>query len=110
MTSHYDSARLDELIRQLLDDQLDDAGIAALNSILRDSADARGHYRESVRLHAALIRHRSAGNIVPMPRALPSRRLAWTAVAENVGVSGTMEDIVARLEASPDQLQFMLST
>jgi uncharacterized protein YkwD len=36
--------------------------------------------------------------------------VSWTAVAENVGVSGSMDDIVARLEASPDHLHNMLST
>ena len=34
----------------------------------------------------------------------------WTAVAENVGASGSIEDIVARLEASPEHLHNMLST
>jgi uncharacterized protein YkwD len=34
----------------------------------------------------------------------------WTAVAENVGVSGSIEDIINRLEASPEHLQNMLST
>jgi uncharacterized protein YkwD len=36
--------------------------------------------------------------------------VSWTAVAENVGVSGSMDDIVARLEASPDHRHNMLST
>jgi uncharacterized protein YkwD len=34
----------------------------------------------------------------------------WTAVAENVGVSDSMDDIVQRLEASPDHRANMLST
>jgi len=34
----------------------------------------------------------------------------WTAVAENVGVSTSMDDLVARLEASPDHRANMLST
>jgi uncharacterized protein YkwD len=34
----------------------------------------------------------------------------WSAVAENVGVSGTIEDIVSRLEASPEHRANMLST
>lgn len=36
--------------------------------------------------------------------------VAWTAVAENVGVSRSMDEIVARLQASPDHRRNMLST
>jgi uncharacterized protein YkwD len=36
--------------------------------------------------------------------------VSWTAVAENVGVSGSMDDIVQRLEASPEHRANMLST
>jgi uncharacterized protein YkwD len=36
--------------------------------------------------------------------------VGWTAVAENVGVSGSIDDIVARLEASPEHRANMLST
>lgn len=36
--------------------------------------------------------------------------VAWTSVAENVGVSTSMDDLVQRLEASPDHRQNMLST
>ncbi len=36
--------------------------------------------------------------------------VAWTAVAENVGVSKSMDDIVSSLEASPDHRHNMLST
>lgn len=36
--------------------------------------------------------------------------VGWTAVAENVGASGSIEDIIARLEASPDHRSNMLST
>jgi uncharacterized protein YkwD len=34
----------------------------------------------------------------------------WTAVAENLGASGSMADIVSMLEASPDHRANMLST
>ena len=34
----------------------------------------------------------------------------WTAVAENVGMSSSMEDVIARLEASPEHRANMLST
>ena len=34
----------------------------------------------------------------------------WTAVAENVGVSTSMDDLVRRLEASPEHRANMLST
>lgn len=34
----------------------------------------------------------------------------WTAVAENVGVSGTIGDIIQRLQASPEHSKNMLST
>jgi len=36
--------------------------------------------------------------------------VAWSAVAENVGVSGSMDDIVRRLQASPEHRANMLST
>ena len=36
--------------------------------------------------------------------------VGWTAVAENLGVSGSIDDIIARLQASPDHLDNMLST
>ena len=36
--------------------------------------------------------------------------VAWTAVAENVGVSKSMDEIVASLQASPDHRANMLST
>ena len=36
--------------------------------------------------------------------------VAWTAVAENVGVSRSMDDIVTSLQASPDHRANMLST
>ena len=39
-----------------------------------------------------------------------SWNVAWTAVAENVGVSGSMDEIVSSLEASPDHRRNMLST
>ena len=35
--------------------------------------------------------------------------VAWTAVAENVGMSDSMDDLVRRLEASPDHRRNMLS-
>jgi uncharacterized protein YkwD len=34
----------------------------------------------------------------------------WTAVAENVGMSGSIDDIISRLEASPEHRANMLST
>jgi uncharacterized protein YkwD len=39
-----------------------------------------------------------------------SWNVRWTAVAENVGVSSSMDDIVQRLEASPEHRANMLST
>jgi uncharacterized protein YkwD len=36
--------------------------------------------------------------------------IGWTAVAENVGVSGSIDDIEARLDASPQHRANMLST
>jgi uncharacterized protein YkwD len=39
-----------------------------------------------------------------------SWNVSWTAVAENVGVSGSMDDIIERLEASPEHRANMLST
>jgi uncharacterized protein YkwD len=39
-----------------------------------------------------------------------SWQVSWTAVAENVGVAGSIEDIIARLEASPEHRANMLST
>lgn len=37
-------------------------------------------------------------------------RVQWTAVAENVGVSTSMDDLVSRLESSPEHRANMLST
>lgn len=39
-----------------------------------------------------------------------SWNVEWSAVAENVGVSGSMDDIVERLEGSPEHRANMLST
>lgn len=35
--------------------------------------------------------------------------VGWTAVAENVGVSGSMDELVDKLESSPEHLDNMLS-
>jgi len=39
-----------------------------------------------------------------------SWNVQWTAVAENVGVSGSITDIIQRLEASPEHAANMLSS
>ncbi len=72
MNPDYDVPRLDELLQLLLDEQLRDDGAVELNTILSGSRQAREHYRKSLRVHAALIRHRQVENVVPLrkPRLL----------------------------------------
>ena len=65
MTANYDPARLDALLQQLFDEALAGDEISELNAILTGSPEARAHYRKSLRIHAALIRHPRAGNVVP---------------------------------------------
>ncbi len=65
MTANYDPARLDALLQQLFDEALAGDEISELNAILAGSPEARAHYRKSLRIHAALIRHPRAGNVVP---------------------------------------------
>jgi ferric-dicitrate binding protein FerR (iron transport regulator) len=57
MMDHYNPTLLDELLQQLLDGVLSEVGRKELNLILRESKQARIHYRTMMRLHAALIRH-----------------------------------------------------
>ncbi|MES2660178.1 MAG: discoidin domain-containing protein [Verrucomicrobiota bacterium] len=79
MKPDYDPRRLDELLRLLLDDDLTGDAVPELNGILRGSAQARAHYRKSLRLHAALIRYRRAETIVPM--VAPRSRMWMLAAA-----------------------------
>ncbi|MES2924903.1 MAG: discoidin domain-containing protein [Verrucomicrobiota bacterium] len=80
MNVDYDSNRLDALLQQLFDETLEGAGIDEFNTILRGSSQARSHYRTSLRLHAALIRHRRAETIVPMPRTEQPVRFGRVAI------------------------------
>lgn len=57
MKSDYDAKRLDELLQLLLDDDLTGSDGDSLNSILRESQQARAHYWATLKLHSALIRH-----------------------------------------------------
>ncbi len=70
MKADYDIQRLDELICHLLDGDLSVDGEAELGEILGRSRQARDHYRTSLRIHAALIRHSEAapGGGVKAPR------------------------------------------
>lgn len=96
----YDPQRLDALLQQLLDEQLPDDGAAELNAILRGSQPARHHYRRSLRLHAALIRHRQVGNVVPFRKSRRLVPLLAVAACVVLGVSIFMiagREPVARL-------------
>ncbi|MEO5914162.1 MAG: discoidin domain-containing protein [Luteolibacter sp.] len=75
MTADYNPNRLDELLQHLFDETMDDSSIDELNSILRGSREARGHYRKSLRIHAALIRHRRVENVVSIESVRPTRRI-----------------------------------
>jgi hypothetical protein len=68
MNPDYDPGRLDSLLQLLFDEALTGSDIDELNSILSGSGDARSHYRKSLRLHAALIRHRQVENAIPTRR------------------------------------------
>ena len=57
MKPDYDVAKLDELIALLLDGALPPEGEAEIGRMLGNSRQARDHYRASLRVHAALIRH-----------------------------------------------------
>lgn len=80
MKMDFDIELLDQLLQRLLDDALTAAERESLNGILRKSKQARAHYRTTLRIHSALIRHRQADRVVPFskPEPLPSfmRRLA----------------------------------
>lgn len=72
MKPDYDPQRLDEILQQLFEELLQDDGAAELNSILGGSREARTHYRKSLRVHAALIRHRQVEKVTAFrkPRRL----------------------------------------
>ncbi len=57
--------RLDELLQLLFDDQLTAGQTEELNALLKISPEARADYRRSLRLHAALIRHRQEAAGLP---------------------------------------------
>lgn len=80
MTDEYDPALLDELLQQLLDDTLTESGRTQLNAILRESKQARSHYRTTLRLHAALIRHPQPQAIHPVARKNSGFRIVRLAV------------------------------
>lgn len=96
MSAAYQSSRLDELLQRLFDEQLSPEETAELNALLRGSPAARDHYRRSLRLHAALIRHRQARKVIPIAAVAPSRspwprRVLWAAAACVVlGITGSL--------------------
>lgn len=81
MKPEYDSRRLDELLPLLFDEALTDTQIGELNEILRHSREARSHYRTSLRLHAALIRHRRSDSMAPRSRGVKPIKAALLALA-----------------------------
>jgi F5/8 type C domain len=68
MNPDDDPSRLDSLLQLLFDEALTRSDIDELNSILSESGEARRHYRKSLRLHAALIRHRQVENVILLRR------------------------------------------
>lgn len=78
MNSDYDSQRLDALLQRLFDEELEDAEALELNATLFKSEFARSHYRKSLRIHAALIRHRRVENVVAITPLISIRRY-WPA-------------------------------
>ncbi|WAC19272.1 discoidin domain-containing protein [Luteolibacter sp. SL250] len=84
----YDAPRLDRLIADLLDGTLPDAERGELGEILAASRQARDHYRSSVRIHAALIRHAPP---LPVRESKPVSRPLWPvalAAAACVAIAG----------------------
>jgi hypothetical protein len=82
MKPDYDPQRLDGILQQLFDECLQDDDAAELNALLSRSRQARDHYRRSLRVHAALIRHRQVGqveNVVAIRK--PRRSMPLMAIA-----------------------------
>ncbi len=84
MSPTYDARRLEALLAILLDSGLSETEKNELNSLLQASAAARAHYRKSVHLHMALIRHQPDVKIIPFK----SRRLPATILA--VGIAACL--------------------
>ncbi len=93
MTADHDSTRLDELLRQLLDETLTAEAGEELNALLADSGQARARYRSTLRLHAALIRHPQPEKIIRFP---PSRQRNWIIAAACILLGGIMITLFTR--------------
>jgi ferric-dicitrate binding protein FerR (iron transport regulator) len=74
MKPDYDPSYLDELLQRLIDNRLTEEEVRSLNRILRGSAQARAHYRTTLQLHAALIRHQKGARMLPMVPSIPRWR------------------------------------
>lgn len=83
MTSGCDSKRLDVLLQRLFDETLSEPEIDELSTLLHGSPQARARYRTSLRVHAALIRHRRAGVVAP---SLESKR-PWRSRSALIGLA-----------------------
>lgn len=90
MKTDHDPQRLDALLELLFDSALSDAEIQELNTHLRGSAQARASYRRSLRVHAALIRHRRSGEIVPLKQSAARRSRPWLLAAAACLVLGLL--------------------
>jgi len=88
MNSDYDPSRLDLLLQHLFDESIYDSQVAELNAILLVSPRSRGHYRKSLRLHAALIRHRQTETSVQTPPPSPPAR--WRRVAPRLAIAACL--------------------
>ncbi|RYD35189.1 MAG: hypothetical protein EOP87_07775 [Verrucomicrobiaceae bacterium] len=100
MKPDYDPQRLDGILQQLFDERLPDDDAAELNALLSRSRQARDHYRKSLRVHAALIRHRQVENVIPLHKSRRAAPLLAVAACVLLGFSVFMmrgREPVARL-------------
>lgn len=105
MNPDYDSQRLDALLQRLFNEELEDAEFLELNATLFKSQPARSHYRKSLRIHAALIRHRRVGNVFAIKPLTPIRRhwpaaLGLAAAIALLAVFSQSKSPVAKLTGS----------
>lgn len=88
MKLNYNASRLTALLTILLDGELSPAEKTELNAILRESAEARAHYRRSIHLHSALHRHQPEQKIIAFPKRRPLRAVSITALAACLALGG----------------------
>ena len=77
---------------------------------MKKLSPANGALNKAIKAQAWADRLAGAGSLSHSALSSGLDAVPWVAVAENVGVSGSMDDIVRRLEASDVHRSNMLST